>query len=343
MRTPQFIRFGSRRIGVEEHALVVAEIGINHEGDVQTCARMVEEAVKAGADAIKLQTIAPDRNYAPDTESHRLFSTATLTREETDRIFSLSRSHDIEAFTTVGDLATLEWVNQLKPTGYKVSSGLLTCTPLIQRLARTGRPLLMSTGMANHTDIDAAVNAASAADAEEIVLFHCTSIYPCPVEKLNLAAIPWLRERYGLEIGFSDHALGSNTAALAIAAGATAIEKHFSLDPSRAGYDHGTSLNPDEFRLMVVGIREAEAARGGPGKKTDSELLAIRDKNSRYLAVVTHVSAGELLDENNVGFIRLHDVSEALPASGFERVCGMRAVKDLPPFTALTESSIGDG
>jgi len=340
MGAPNSIGFGSRRIGVGERVLVIAEIGINHEGNVDICAQMLEQAVEAGADAVKLQTIDPDRNYAPGTESHQIFSETALTPDELKRVFSLAHKFGLEIFTTVGDLSTLAWVEDLAPCAYKVSSGLLTCTPLIERLAQTGRPLLMSTGMAEGRDIDAAVEAAKSAGAEEIALLHCTSIYPCPIEKLNLAAIPWLRDRYGLQTGFSDHSLGSAMAALAVAAGASVIEKHFSHDPSRSGFDHGISLDPNGFRQMVDGIREAESARGGSGKVTDKEIPAIREKFSRYLAVVTHVSVGQQLDEGNVGFIRLSDIEGALPASAFERVRGSRAAQDLPPFTALTQAMI---
>ena len=328
--------FGARRIGIGEPVLVIAEIGINHEGDAEVCARMIEQAAASGADAIKLQTIDADRNYAPDTESHRLFKASELDRGTTARMFTLAREHGTEPFSTVGDLATLEWIETLAPAGSKISSGLLTCRPVIARAARTGKPVLMSTGMAEIEDIDGAIE--SARGVGGVALFQCTSIYPAPLEMLDLNGIHWLEQRYGVPVGFSDHSIGPEAAALAVAAGAVMIEKHFSLDPSRPGYDHPLSLDPKGFRLMVEGIRRAEIARGQPGKHTRPETRAVRQRMSRYLGVVVHVAVGERLDEKNLSFLRLADPKGALPAAAFDEVVGARATRRLEAFTGLTPS-----
>lgn len=327
-------------MGSAEPVIVIAEVGINHEGDADTSARMIEEAVAAGADAIKFQTIDPDRNYEPGTESHRLFSTAVLDRETTARMFKITRKLGAEPFTTAGDFATLEWVDKLDPAAHKISSGLLTCTPIIARAAKTGRSVIMSTGMAEVSDIDRAVTTARDAGASGIALLHCTSLYPAPINTLSLSSIGWLNRRYGVPSGFSDHSKGVTAAALAVAAGAVAIEKHFSLDPSRPGYDHAIALDPRQFRQMLQCIREAEAARRFGTASAAADLAELRAKMSRYLAAVAPVAAGDRLDENNIGFIRLLDNRGALPASAFEWVRGARAAKDITPFTALTESLI---
>ncbi len=328
--------FGRRRVGNDAPVLVIAEIGINHEGDAEVCARMVEAAVAAGADAIKLQTIDPDRNYVPGTESHRLFQTAVLSREQTARMFARTLELGAEPFTTVGDFATLEWVRRLDPSGYKISSGLLTCLPIVARVAATGRPLLMSTGMALPEDVDSAVKVARDAGARDLMLLQCTSLYPAPLDRLNLAAIGHLSERYGLLSGFSDHSVGSKAAALAVAAGAVAIEKHFSLDPSRPSFDHGISLDPHGFKQMVHEIRDAEAARG---RVEHAILPDVREKRrlaSRYLGTIAPIAAGQFLTEANVGFLRLTDTNNALPAAAFDEILGTRAVTDLAPHAPLT-------
>jgi N,N'-diacetyllegionaminate synthase len=337
------IRFGARKIGSSEPVVVIAEIGINHEGDAEICARMIEEAVKAGADAIKLQTIDPDRNYQPGTESHRLFSGAVLGRETTARMFAFARELGAEPFTTAGDLETLEWVERLDPAAHKISSGLLTCTPVIAHAARYGRSLVMSTGMGGLDDIDQAITTARDGSASGIALLHCVSLYPAPLDRLNLASIGWLERHYGVPVGFSDHSQGIRGAALAVAAGATVIEKHFSLDPSRPSYDHAISVDPRQFREMVRYIRVAELARGRPTIETASDLFDVRRKMGRYLAVIAPVKAGEQLDEHNLAFLRLVDITGALPASAFDAVRGAHAAKDLAPFTPLTESSIVHG
>ena len=261
------IPFGSRLIGPGEPVVVIAEIGINHEGDIETCARMIEAAAGADADAVKLQTIDADANYVGGTESHGVFNAASLTREETARMLTLARANGLEAFTTAGDTATLEWVTQLNPAAHKISSGLLTHLPLIRVAARTGRTLLMSTGMAEPADIDAAAAAAREAGAQAIGLFQCTSLYPAPPEAINLASIQWLAARYGVPVGFSDHSVGCEAAALSVTAGARMIEKHFTLDPSTPGYDHHISLDPQGFAAMVQRVRAAEAMLGVPEKR----------------------------------------------------------------------------
>lgn len=338
MKNLPTLMFGKRRVAADAPVLIIAEIGINHEGDAELCARMIEEAVTAGADAVKLQTIDPDRNYEPGSESHQLFSSAMLSREATARMFSLTRDLGAEPFTTVGDFATLEWVTKLSPSGYKISSGLLTCLPIIARAATMGAPLLMSTGVAQPQDIDSAMATARKAHAKGIVLLQCTSLYPAPLTRLDLANINWLAQRYDVFAGFSDHSIGTQAAALAVAAGAVVIEKHFSLDPARPSYDHSISLDPHDFRRMVEGIREAEAARGRAGKKISPDIRAKRDAIGRSLAVIMPVAAGERLTELNIGFLRNGGARDVLPPSAFDEILGAKATRDLKAFSYLTPS-----
>ena len=330
--------FGRKCIGAGEPVFIIAEIGINHEGDFDICVRMVEAAAAAGADAIKLQTINAALNYAPDTESYRLFSQSELTREQTAKIFDLSRSLGVEPFTTVGDFATLDWLKSLDPPGYKISSGLLTCTPLVASAAQTGKPVLMSTGMAEADDIDAAVDAVRTADGGKAGLFLCTSLYPAPRDTWALSSIRWLSERYGMATGFSDHSSGDEAAVLAVAAGAVMIEKHFSLDPSRPGYDHPLSLDPRGFRIMVDAIRSTEVACGESGWRTQEGLTDVRRRMSRYLGVTVDIHAGQKLDRSNIGFLRFPDGTGILPPSMFDTVCGASATRDIPAYSPLDRS-----
>jgi sialic acid synthase SpsE len=214
------IPFGNRKIGDGEPVLVIAEIGINHEGSAETCARMIEAAAAAGADSIKLQTIDADANYVRGTESHRLFSSCGLSREETANMFRLTRDLGMEPFTTVGDLKSLEWIERLDPAGHKISSGLLTTHPIVARAAQTGRTLIISTGLAEIADVEEAVAVARKSGPSPIALLQCTSLYPAPFDSLNLAAIRELAARFSVVAGFSDHSLGVEAAPLAVAAGA---------------------------------------------------------------------------------------------------------------------------
>jgi len=265
---------------MENSIYIIAEIGIDHEGDVEQCAKMIEAAAEIGADAVKLQTIDADSNYVVGSESYKVFKGSELTREETANMFNLARENGLDVFTTVGDIGTAEWVEKLEPSCWKISSGLLTHIPMVRHLASLGRPLLISTGMANVDDINLAIETSKSAGNNDISLFQCTSLYPAPLDSLNLSTIGWLKEKYGYDVGFSDHSLGSDAAFLSVGAGATLLEKHFSLDPSQPGFDHKISLNIAGFKEMVERVRAAEKMMGTKQKEVSE---AINNTRMKYL------------------------------------------------------------
>lgn len=331
---------GKRRIGPGEPVFVIAEIGINHEGSFEVCARMVEEAAKAGADAIKLQTIDADENYVPGTESHTLFKQAWLSHEETARIFELARECGIEPFTTAGDFRTLDFVDSLEPAAHKISSGLLTHTPLIRHATKTGRSLLISTGMNDLAAIDAAVAAAEIPGRPNVALFQCTSVYPAPPETLNLAAVAALEERFRVPCGFSDHSEGIEAAMLSVAAGARLIEKHFTLDRTRPSYDHRLSLEPEAFARMVDGVRRAEQVMGSPQKSLDDRERESARRFLRCLVARREIHAGDRLDDQNVAVMRVMPGKQVLPPSALDMVLGSRAANDITQFTPISSNDI---
>jgi sialic acid synthase SpsE len=305
--------------------LVIAELGVNHEGDADVCATMIEQAAAAGADAVKLITVDPDSNYERGSISHDVFSSALLTREQTARMFELANSLGMEAFTTVGDLVTLAWVMQLNVPAYKVSSGLLTTTPLVERVARTGKPVILSTGMATLDDIDTAVAAAQENGTGGIGVLQCTSLYPAAEDTLNLAVIAQLERRYGVPAGFSDHSVSADVPPFAVAAGARLVEKHFSLDTTRTGYDHPVSLMPGEFAGMVAAIRRVERLVGNPHKQPHEQERDRSQTTHRHLAAARDLDAGHLLREEDIVFLRLtHAVPGALVPGRFSELVGKR-------------------
>lgn len=321
------IRFGRRQIGLGLPVVVIAEIGINHEGDPGLCLELVEEAARAGADAVKLQTIDADENYVPGTESHAVFSRAQLDRKATANAFDRARELGMEALTTCGDIATLAWVNALEPAAHKISSGLITHLPLIRATASTGRPLLISTGMSNLETARRAVAAARSAGADEICFLQCTSVYPAPHDMLNLRGIGTLSQELGLPAGFSDHSLGVEAAALAVAAGAVVIEKHFSLDPARAGFDHRLSVAPDGLRELVRIVRRAEAMLGAPGKDLSEEQATAADRYLRSIVARRDIAPGEVLTLDNIGFMRTLPEQRGMPPGDWDRLSGCKAVR----------------
>jgi len=299
-------------VNEDEHkTYVIAEIGINHEGSVDRCAKMIRASASAGADAIKLQTVDASRCYAPDTESYKVFSEAALTEAETANMFQLARDCGVDAFTTSGDLQTLKWVDRLNPAAHKISSGLLSCTPIVKEACKFGRPVLMSTGMSGTATIDQSVEIARQSGCQT-ALFQCTSLYPCPIEKLDLSAIDGLNKRYRVPTGFSDHSLGVHMAPLAVAAGARLIEKHITFDKNRSGFDHFISLEPDEFAEMVTLVRQAETAMGQADKTVDDVIFEQAQQFERRLAAAHDLPAGHVLTTDDLLFLRFSQNSDAI-------------------------------
>lgn len=331
------IPFGRRRIGADAPVVVIAEIGINHEGDEAACGRLIESAANAGADAIKLQTVDADRSYAPDTPSHALFARAALSREATARMFAFARGLGIEAFTTAGDPETLAWVDRLDPAAHKISSGLLTHLPLLGAAAKTGRSVLVSTGMAELSDIDEAVGALAGAP---LALFQCTSLYPAPPAAINLAAMSALADRYRVPVGLSDHSLGVEGPAFAAAAGARMIEKHFTLDPSRPSFDHQLSLGPAEFARAVELVRLAEAMRGDGAKRLMPGEAETRARARRSIVAIRPIVRGEKIDPSAVAILRTLPGRAGLPPRSLSEVTSSFAARDLSPFEPVTADAL---
>ena len=308
---------------------IIAEIGINHEGSVEKCARMIKEAANVGVNAVKLQTIDADANYVVGSESYKIFKGSELTREETSDMFDLARAKGLEIFTTAGDIETIKWVEEFKPSCWKISSGLLTHIPMVRYLASLGRPLLVSTGMASVDDIDLAIETSKSVGNNDISLFQCTSLYPAPLDSLNLSTIGWLKERYGYDVGFSDHSLGSDAAFLSVGAGATLIEKHFSLDHSQPGFDHKISLNIAGFKEMIERVRVAEKMMGMMQKEVSEAVNNTRMKYLRSVVATRSIMAGQKLSGENIGIKRTLPGNLGLAPKYFESIIGSIATIDI--------------
>lgn len=336
------IALAERKIGEGESVFIIAEIGVNHEGSVQVCARMIEEAAKAGADAIKLQTMDADENYVVGSESYALFKNSALSREETASMFELSRSLGVEVFTTSGDPDTLEWVEALHPVAHKISSGLMTNERIVRQAAGYGRPLLISTGVGEVEEIDNVVATVRSAGRAEFALFQCTSLYPVPIDDVNLRTIAWLSDRFDAPVGFSDHTCDDEAAVLSVGAGATMLEKHFTTTPERSGFDHGISLEPGAFATMVAKIRRAEQLMGQAEKSLPEKLLPVRDRLLRCLVARQSIAAGERFTLENLGLKRPTPERRGLDPKYFERVLGNTCLQDLAVDDPVTDDIVGD-
>lgn len=339
-QTANPIPFGRRVIGPGLPVVVIAEIGINHEGDPDACLRLIEAAARAGADAVKLQTIKASENYAPNTESFHLFSRAELTEKDTERAFRLAHDLGIECFSTCGDRFSLDFVETLNPVAWKISSGLLTHLPLIRHAAKTGRTMLLSTGMTGMSEVRQAVAVAKDAGASHLGIFQCTSIYPAPPNTMNLKVIDRLAREFKVPVGLSDHSLGTFASPLAVACGAQMIEKHISLDPQRPGFDHPVSLDPVGFKDLVDAIRMAETMLGDAKKNVSASVMKNADKYLRCLAARRHISAGKLLEPEDIAVLRLPVGRRGLPPTALDTVIGKKMIAEIAPFEAICAEDI---
>lgn len=316
--------------------MVIAEIGINHEGSVYACAMMIEAAARAGVDAVKLQSADPDEHYLPGTDSHALYSKAVLSWNETAEMFALARTLGVEVLTTCGDERTLDFVEALNPAAHKISSGMLGHLPMIRRFAATGRTLLFSSGMAETPDIDTAIETARSKGAQHIAVMQCASLYPAAIEDINLRVMKAFSERYRIPVGLSDHTLGIEAALLAVAAGACVVEKHFSLDNSRPGFDHGISLEPSEMRSLVQSVRRIDAILGDGQKALTDQEARVRSKYMRKLVARVDIPAGKAITELDLAIMRTPTENLGIPSTEFDNVVGRLAIRPIGRHQVLT-------
>jgi len=297
---------------------VIAEGGVNHEGDPALAHRLVDAAADAGADAVKFQTFDPDALAAADAPKAAYQEAAGETgasqREMLARLvlpgdaWAGLRDHALERglvfLSTPFDDASADLLDRLDVPAFKVGSGELTNLPFLARLARRGRPMLVSTGMADMVEVAAAIDAIAAAGDPPLALFHCVSSYPARAEDANLRAIETLRRAFGVPAGWSDHTPGIELALAATAAGATLIEKHLTLDRTMPGPDHLTSVEPDGFERMVAGIRSISAAMGHGDKVPVEAERAIAAVARRSLHWSRSLPAGAAITDADLVALR---------------------------------------
>lgn len=334
------IPFGKRFLGPGHPVVIIAEIGINHEGSVEACALMIEAAVRAGVDAVKLQSADPDEHYMPGTESHNLYSRAVLTHEHTAAMFALAKKLGVEMLTTCGDPPTMDFIETLSPAAHKISSGMLGHLPMIRRFAASGRPLLFSSGMSDVEGIDFAINAARSQGAQHMAIMQCASLYPARPEVMNLRAMNTFQERYQIPAGLSDHTLGNEVATLSVAAGAHVIEKHFTLDSRRTGFDHGISLEPNGLQSLVQAVRRVEVILGSGVKVMSDEEEVVRRRYVRRVVARAAIPAGKVIEEKDISIMRTPPDAKGLLSTHFDNVVGRVARRAFARFDLLSNDDL---
>jgi N-acetylneuraminate synthase len=347
------IEVAGRRIGAGCPPFVIAEMSGNHNQSLEQGLAIVDAAAAAGADAIKLQTYTADtitfKSNAKEffvveegslwegKSLYELYQEAYTPWEWHKPLFERARQRGLIAFSTPFDPTAVDFLEKLDVPAYKVASFELVDLPLIEKIARTGKPMIMSTGMATLAEIDEAVTAARGAGAKEIALLKCSSAYPAPPEEMNLLTIPNMIEAFGVPIGLSDHTLGIAMPVAAVALGASIIEKHLAISRSSPGPDVGFSLEPGEFRDLVEAVRAAQRAVGCVHygvSPHEAENRAFR----RSLYVVKDVKAGEAFTDENVRSIR---PANGLPPKHLAEILGRRAGRAILAGTPLSWELLG--
>jgi pseudaminic acid synthase len=341
------MRIGRHSIGKGAPAFVIAEVSANHHQSIDEAERIIRAAHQAGANAVKLQTYTADTLTIRCDNAHFRISGGTLWDGYTlhdlyaqaytpwewhPPLKAIADELGLEFFSTPFDSSAVEFLEAMDVPAYKVASFELVDLGLIREVARTGKPLIISTGMATLSEIQEAVEAARHAGAEQIALLKCTSAYPARPEEMNLRTIPHLAETFAVPVGISDHTAGTAVPIAAIALGASIVEKHLTISRSVPGPDSAFSLEPLEFKLMVDEIRIAEKAIGNISYGISESEEASR-RFRRSLFVIESIKAGEIFTLQNVRSIR---PGYGLHTRHLEEVIGRRAVCDIERGTPLS-------
>jgi len=347
------IKIGNYTIGPNNPPFIIAEMSGNHNQSLERAMQLVEAAAHSGVHALKLQTSTPDGltlsvdspdfiiddPASPWNGRHlfELYKEATTPWEWHKPIFDRCADLGLIVFSSPFELAAVDFLEELDAPCYKIASFELVDIPLIRKVAATGKPLIMSTGMASVTDIQDAINAAKSVGNENIILLKCTSSYPATAADANLATIPHLRDMFGLQVGLSDHTLGIGVACAAAALGATVIEKHFTLDRNDGGVDSSFSLEPSEFKLLVDETERAWSSMGSivyGGAAVEKKSLKFR----RSLYIAKDLNKGDTLTTDSLRIVR---PGYGLAPKEIDILLGMKVNQAISAGTAMKWDYVG--
>ena len=340
------IRIGKSLIGTGHPVFVIAEMSGNHGGDMTRALQIVRAVADSGANALKLQTYTADsitlKSNAPDFQLEsgpwqryrnlwELYDAAHTPWDWHRPIFEEARRYGLEVFSSPFDESAVDLLESIGASAYKIASPEINHIPLLKRVARTGKPVILSAGLARLEDIELAMETLRIGGAEEIVLLKCTTAYPAPTEETNLLTIPDMARRFGVVSGLSDHSIGTAVPVAAVAVGAKVIEKHFTLDDGKETVDSFFSLGQNEFKRLIEDIRTVERALGRVSYDIpQSALGSLRGMRSLYVSAA--IRAGMPLTSENVRCVR---PSFGLHPKHYEKLMGCHARCDLAPGERL--------
>ncbi|MDC4297022.1 pseudaminic acid synthase [Acinetobacter baumannii] len=333
------ITINNRDIGTDFPPYVIAELSANHNGRLETALKIIEEAKRCGADAIKLQTYSADtitlnsqneefmiRGGLWDGQSlYELYQKAQMPWEWHKPLFDHARALDITIFSSPFDRTAVDLLEDLNAPAYKIASFEAVDLPLIKYVASTGKPMIISTGMADKEEIGEAIQAAYDGGCKELVVLHCVSGYPAPAEDYNLLTMVDMAKSFNVPVGLSDHTLDNTTAITSVALGACLIEKHFTLDRNGGGPDDSFSLEPKELQQLCQGAKTAWQALGRVdyGRKSSEQGNA---QFRRSLYFVKDLKAGDIIDESSIRSVR---PGFGLPPKFYDKILGKKVTQDV--------------
>lgn len=340
-----YISIDGRRIGPDYPPFIIAELSANHNGDINRAIKIIEEAKKAGADAIKLQTYTHETiTINCDSEEfqirgglwdgqtlYELYKSAHMPWEWHKPLFEKAREIGITIFSSPFDFTAVDLLEELNAPAYKIASFEVIDLPLIKRVAQTGKPMIISTGMANEQEITEAISTARENGCEELAVLHCVSGYPAPAEQYNLKTIADISKRFDVLSGLSDHTIDNATAVASVVLGACLIEKHVTLDRNGGGADDSFSLEPNELQALCKDAKTAWQAMGKVNyERTEAEKGNVKFRRSLY--AVKDIKTGEVLTEENVRSIR---PGFGLAPKYYEKLINKKAKVDIVKGTPL--------
>ncbi len=346
------VKIKNRCIGKGQPVYIIAEMSANHAGDIENAKKIIHAAKKAGADCVKIQTYTPDTiTIDCDNEYfqigdgtwkgenlYKLYGKAYTPWEWQKELLEEAKKVGIDFFSTPFDNSAVDFLEEIGVEFYKIASFEIVDLPLIRYVASKGKPIIMSTGMSDLGDIEAAVKTIRETGNDQIVLLRCASAYPAITDQMNLRTMQNMAEVFDVPVGLSDHSLGSVGAVTATALGASVIEKHFCLDRSLENPDSSFSMNPEEFSQMVQDIRQAEKAIGkvsyGAAKQEEENVIF-----RRSIFCVKDIKAGEEITKENVRIIR---PGYGLAPKFYDEIMGQVALKDIKRGTPIKQSLLGE-
>jgi len=336
---PKSINIKYKKIFDNQRTFVVGEIGLNHNGKIKNCIKMIDIAKKSGFDAVKLQISDPNESYFPKTKSYNYFKKYSLSEEKLVKVFNYAKQRKIILFSTFGDLKSLKYQDKFNFPLIKISSGLITNIPLIKKIAQKNKPIILSTGMAFESEIVKAMKTIKKYNSRELAVLVCTSIYPCKDYMINLSKISTYKKKFKAIIGYSDHTQDNFASISSVLMGAKVIEKHITFKKMNFG-DHKISADFKEMPKLIKDIRRAESIIGKSKIEPNNEELKFRKLYLRKIVSKKKILKGEIFDLNNISLMRSPNIDKLqINIKKFDRLLGKKNLKTINPFKILTKKN----